>query len=323
MKVGIPRALLSYYYYPLWRTFFEKMGAEVLISAPSNRVTLARGLKHAVDEVCLPVKMFFGHVLDLSDKADLIFMPRIVSVEQKKYICPKFLGLPDMIRRLEGLPDLLDVDINLYRKNRDLYTAVNKVGSMFTSNKWKIFNAYRSSLQVWQKYNQLLQMGLMPTEALATLENKVSVKPHYPSPALNVAVIGHPYNIYDTYISMNLIGRLKKMGAAVFTSEQVPEKILQKSTACLPKKLFWSLGQRMIGAAFHYLERDDVSGVIHVAAFGCGPDSMTGTIIERRARALHAPFMQITLDEHSGEAGIVTRLEAFLDMTKRQCRMQN
>ncbi|OPY59500.1 MAG: hypothetical protein A4E55_00183 [Pelotomaculum sp. PtaU1.Bin035] len=316
MKVGIPRALLYYYYYPMWRTFFEELGAEVVLSSPSTRVTLAQGLKHAVDEVCLPVKLFFGHVLDLAGKVDYIFLPRMVSVEHHKYICPKFLGLPDMIRRLEGLPDLIGVDVNLYRKDRDLYTVINNVGSLFTGNKLKIFRAYRSSIKTLQKYYRLLHLGLMPAEALAVLDNKVGDKPlNYPF-ELNVAVIGHPYNIYDSYISMNLTGRLKEMGAAVFTAEHVPEKTLRSNAARLPKKLFWSLGQRMIGAAFHYLDRPDISGLVHVAAFGCGPDSMTGELIERHARALRAPFLNLTLDEHTGEAGIVTRLEAFLDMVR-------
>lgn len=316
MKVGIPRALLYYYYYPMWQAYFTALGAEVVLSAPSTKVTLARGLKNAVDEVCLPVKVCFGHVLDLAGKVDFIFLPRIVSVEPHKYICPKFLGLPDMIRRLDGLPELIGVNVNLYKPNTSLFAVANEAGRYLTTNKFKLWQAYRSALKVHKKYVKLLQLGLLPPEALAVLANKVTREAR-PGPAeLNVAVIGHPYNIYDPYISMNLIERLKRMGAAVFTAEHLTEKILRRNAARLPKKLFWSLGQRMIGAAFHYLEQPEISGVVHVAAFGCGPDSMTGELIERHARARHAPFLNLTLDEHTGEAGIVTRLEAFLDMVR-------
>ncbi|MDD4169537.1 MAG: acyl-CoA dehydratase activase-related protein [Desulfotomaculaceae bacterium] len=316
MRIGIPRALLYYYYYPMWKTFFEELGAEVVLSSPSTKGILAQGLKYAVDEVCLPVKMSFGHVLDLAGKVDYVFLPRMVSVEHRKYICPKFLGLPDMIRCLDGVPPLIDVNVNLYRKDRDLYTAVKKAGSYLTANQIKIWVAYRRSVAALQKYNRLLQLGLIPEEALAVLEDRVKNEPlPYPSD-LNVAVIGHPYNIYDPYISMNLVGRLRDMGATVFTSEQVPEKIVSKYAERLPKRLFWTLGQRMIGAAFHYLDRVDISGMVHVAAFGCGPDSMTGDMIERQAHALQAPFLSLTLDEHTGEAGILTRIEAFLDMVR-------
>lgn len=131
-----------------------------------------------------------------------------------------------------------------------------------------------------------------------------------------MALIGHPYNIYDNYVSMNMIKRLCNMGITVATAEHLPERVVRSCAARLPKRLFWTLGQCMIGAAFHYLERADVSGMVHVAAFGCGPDSMTGELIERRARALGVPFLNLTLDEHTGEAGVVTRLEAFLDMVR-------
>lgn len=316
MRIGIPRALLYYYYYPMWKVFFEELGAEVVLSSRSTKGILAQGLKHAVDEVCLPVKLSYGHVLDLAEQVDYTFLPRMVSVERRKYICPKFLGLPDMIRRLEQVAPLIDVNINLYRRNMDLYAAVKKAGSYLTGSKLKIWVAYRRSIIALQKYFRLLQLGLIPEEAMAVLENRVKNEP-LPYPVdLNVAVIGHPYNIYDSYISMNLIERLRAMGAAVFTAEQVPEKIIKRYAACLPKKLFWSLGQRMLGAAFHFLDRPDISGVVHVAAFGCGPDSMTGDLIERRARAVNAPFLNLTLDEHTGEAGVLTRIEAFLDMVR-------
>lgn len=316
LKVGIPRALLYYYYYPMWRVFFEELGAEVMLSSPSNKGILTAGLKHAVDEICLPVKLTFGHVLELAGKVDYIFLPRMVSVEKREYICPKFLGLPDMIRCMKGMPPLIDVNVNLYKKKWGAYLAAKEAGKIFTENQFKIWMAYRRSLKIHKKYFRLLQMGLMPAEALAVLEDRVNNGPLNSTEDLSVAVIGHPYNIYDPYISMNIIGRLRNMGASVVTAEHLAEKIVRENASRLPKKLFWTLGQTMIGAAFQYFDRPDIAGVVHIAAFGCGPDSMTGELIERHARAIGVPFLNLTLDEHTGEAGIVTRLEAFLDMVR-------
>jgi predicted nucleotide-binding protein (sugar kinase/HSP70/actin superfamily) len=61
-----------------------------------------------------------------------------------------------------------------------------------------------------------------------------------------------------------------------------------------------------------------VDGVITVSAFGCAPDSVMLGVVARAAQAAHVPHMAILLDEHSGEAGLVTRLEAFVDMLARQ-----
>lgn len=316
LKIGIPRSLLYYYYYPLWRVFFEELGAEVVLSSHSAKGILTEGLKNAVDEVCLPVKMFYGHVLDLAGRVDMIFLPRIVSVHKREYICPKFLGLPDMIRCMKNLPPLIEVDINLSKNNKDFISAVKKIGLIFTNNHLDIWQACLKALKVQKKYFKLMQMGLMPSEALAIIENRVEDKIQPQGDELLIALIGHPYNIYDSYISMDIIGRLRAMGALVATAEHVSEKIVNSYAARLPKRLFWTLGRRMIGAAFYYLEQPCVSGMVHVAAFGCGPDSMTGEMIERYARGAGMPFLNLTLDEHTGEAGVLTRLEAFLDMVR-------
>ncbi|TEB10075.1 acyl-CoA dehydratase activase-related protein [Pelotomaculum propionicicum] len=314
MKIGIPRVLLYYYYYPIWRVFFEELGAEVVLSSRSSKGVLVKGLKSAVDEVCLPVKLAFGHVLDLAGKVDLIFLPRMVSVKKHEYICPKFLGLPDMIRCLRGLPPLIDVSVNLHKKKSNAYAAAQEVGKIFTGSHLKIWTAYRRALTVQKKYFRLLHLGLMPPEAIAIIEDQVKEEPLPESEDMTIALIGHPYNIYDSYISMDLIGRLRNMGAKVATAEHLKGQVVSRNATRLPKKLFWTLGQRMIGAACHYLERPEVCGMIHVAAFGCGPDSMTGELIERYARAAGKPFLNLTLDEHTGEAGVITRLEAFWDM---------
>ena len=318
LKVGIPRALLYYYYYPMWRGFFQELGAEVVLSQPSNKGLLAAGLKNAVDEVCLPVKLAYGHVLDLADKSDFVFLPRLVSVGRREYICPKFLGFPDMIRRIKGIPKLIDTNINLYKSSMEIYRAVHEVGKLFSGSSYKIWMAFLRSLKVHKQYFKLLQMGLMPNEAMAILEDRVENLPlPEPEDSFKVALIGHPYNIYDTYISMNIIKRLKEMGASIVTAEFLPDHVVQNcASRCLPKKLFWTLGQRMAGAAFSYMEGPDVAGLVHIAAFGCGPDSMTGELIERSARSNGVPFLNITLDEHTGEAGLLTRLEAFMDMLR-------
>ena len=97
-KVGIPRGLFYYQFYPLWRSFFEELGAEIIVSDNTTRKILDDGVKKCVDEACLPVKVFYGHIASLKDKVDYLFIPRYTSISKKEYICPKFGGLPDMIK---------------------------------------------------------------------------------------------------------------------------------------------------------------------------------------------------------------------------------
>ncbi|MBM7854689.1 putative nucleotide-binding protein (sugar kinase/HSP70/actin superfamily) [Desulfohalotomaculum tongense] len=316
--VGIPRALLYYYYYPLWKEFFKTLGCEVIISDKTNKAILNDGLSHCVDEACLPVKLAFGHVLNLAaKKVDYIFIPRLVSVAKGEYICPKFLGFPDMVKHsLTGLPEIIDVTINMRLKHRELSKAYTQVGKLFTGNRVKIWQAYRRGEKALKRYNQLLLEGCLPEEAFAVMEGKQK-QSKLNSHDLKIAVIGHPYNIYDPYISMNIIKRLNSMGARVVTADQLPEEVVRREAANLPKKLFWTLGQRMVGAGYSFVKDNNIDGIINIVAFACGPDSMTGELIARSSRkAGQTPFLNLTLDEHTGEAGVVTRIEAFLDMVR-------
>jgi predicted nucleotide-binding protein (sugar kinase/HSP70/actin superfamily) len=109
-KIGIPRGLFYYYYYPLVKTFFTDLGAEIVLSSRTTRLTVDSGIEAAVDETCFPIKVYFGHVRELCQQdIDYLFVPRIVSIESKSYICPKFMGIPDMVKAcLDNLPKLID-----------------------------------------------------------------------------------------------------------------------------------------------------------------------------------------------------------------------
>ncbi len=320
VRIGIPRALLYYYYYPLWKGFFEALGAETVLSAKTTKAILDKGVKQCVDEACLPVKIFFGHVLDLKDKVDYIFIPRMVSVERKAYICPKFLGLPDMIRHnIPNLPPIIDVTVNMSRKEKNLYKSLIEAGRVLTGNPLRIRKAYHKGLEEMERFNRLNQLGFLPHETIDQMEKGLVTQNFSPKRPGNmtIALIGHGYNIYDTYVSMNIIKKLRDMEIQVVTPDNLTGNVIEERSDELPKRMFWTLGKRMIGSAFHFMRSDRIDGLIHLASFGCGPDSFTGEIIERHLRRRgNLPFLNLVIDEHTGEAGIVTRLEAFVDMIR-------
>lgn len=104
LRIGIPRALHFYQAYPLWRTFFEGLGAEVVVSPPTNRDIVTAGAKVVADVTCLPVKVYAGHVTWLRDNGsvDFVFAPAIWSIEQDAFHCAKFKGLPDIMKATVG-----------------------------------------------------------------------------------------------------------------------------------------------------------------------------------------------------------------------------
>ena len=107
MRVGIPKGLLYCKYHPFFRTFFQNLGAEVIESEETNQEIMNLGVKVCVDEACLPVKVYHGHVATLKDQCDLLVIPRIMGIYKQEYICPKFCGLPEMVAHsIPGLPEI-------------------------------------------------------------------------------------------------------------------------------------------------------------------------------------------------------------------------
>ncbi len=312
VKVGIPRALWYYKYFPLWESFFKDLGAEIIVSPVTNKNILDQGVKLIVDEACLPVKVFFGHVNYLKDKVDYIFCPRIVSVEKKKFTCPKFMGIPDnLYPNISGLPQIIGPTINLSKNDRDLYKTIWEVGKLFTNNPLKVTLAWQNGLKKLKKFNHTLEEGKIPSQLikLPNLEGKF----------LNIAVIGHEYLIYDSYLSMNILAKLTELDLNSLTPQMVSKITIEKELEIIPKRIFWTSAQDLLGSTFYFTKKEDVAGIILVSAFGCGPDAITQSLITHfHKNYAKKPVLLLTIDEHSGEAGITTRLEAFADLIKRK-----
>ena len=327
IKIGIPRGLLYYQYYPMWQTFFEELGAEVVVSPPTTQTMLSQGSSRVVADTCLPVKVFLGHVLSLVEKCDYLFIPAIRSVKSKTYNCSKFLGLPDMTRAvIPESPPILDIDIDVNQGKRKLYQASYKLGRYFTWNPFKVRRAMIAAWQAYLNYRQLMSgRGLTPPKAIDRMSGEAEPTTHSnnsTSPQASIAIIGHPYLLYDEHINHRLIYRLEQAHYKVLTPEMLTTVELQSAIARLVGRAYWTYEAEVVGAGGHYLE-SEADGVIGIMAFGCGPDSLMMDMVHRQAARLRTtPFMSLTLEEHTAEAGIVTRLEAFLDMIHRRKRRQ-
>jgi len=119
---------------------------------------------------------------------------------------------------------------------------------------------------------------------------------------------------------MNLVQKLADLGFSVFTSEMLPEKDIRKALKLVPKVSFWTISNEILGTALHFIRncQNEVQGLFHLVSFECGPDSLVGEVIERvlKREREELPYLRLEIDEHTGEAGVVTRLEAFVDMIR-------
>jgi len=300
MKVGIPKGLLYYKYHTFFESFFTELGADIVLSPDTNKEILDAGIKHCVDEACLPVKIFHGHIYSIKDKCDVILIPRIMQLQEREFICPKFCGLPEMVlNSISPMPKAITAPIYAVSKDK-FYTWAKEAGKTLNINDSKIKSALSIALQKQER-------------ATTGIKDK-----NYP---INIALAGHPYNVYDDFVNMNLMKKLNKLGVGVITEEFADDSLSSLAVSKLYKKPFWTFARNNYGFAIQAASNNSVQGIIYISSFACGIDSVVIQLINDKIQDF--PFMVLKIDEHTGEAGLDTRIEAFVDMLERSIHLEN
>ncbi len=321
MRVGIPKALLYYYYFPLWKEFFVQLGHEVIVTGSTNKKIINQGSKISVPEICVPIKIFNGHVLELAAmNVDYIFAPRMVTVEKSKTFCPKFLGLPDMLRYTFCDPQYHFIMPYICSKKEWGADVKELVKDPFLSqySENQLREAWEAGVKKWQKFQAICRLGYTIDEAMVLYQKEGLPPQKEKNQDISIAVIGYVYEVYDQFVGMEITKRLEALGVNIYTFEMLELEDLKKQLKAMEKTLFWTFANKVFAAGLHYYHQPGIDGIIHVTAFGCGPDSLSGKMMELDSDKYGKPFLTIRVDEHTGESHLQTRIEAFTDMIRRK-----
>jgi predicted nucleotide-binding protein (sugar kinase/HSP70/actin superfamily) len=324
MKVGIPRAMSFYQNYTFFFGFFTDLGIDIVLSDKTTKKTLSKGSSLVVSETCMPVKVYVGHILNLLDKGvDKIFIPSIQSIAPKVYNCSKIRGLPDLIRNVvKGDFTIIDSTLDKSEKNKGLYEFLKETVIPFGITDEKVIK--RASKAGWRVYNNFKVMttsGMDYKQAMSyAIQGKVFIQKDDKEFPISIALVSHYYNIFDERVSMKIFDKLGKMDVKVYSALQLTDQQMTDGINVLGQNAYWANEHEMTGCAGHYLKDNKIDGLITLTAFGCGPDSLMIERITRKAKQFGKPLLNLTIDEHTGEAGFITRLEAFVDMLYRKKR---
>ena len=322
--IGIPRAMSFYGNYPFYYGFFNDLGIKIVLSDVTTKQTMSEGAGLVVTETCLPIKVYVGHVLNLIKKGvKNIFIPSLQSIDHKIYNCSKIRGLPDLIRNVVKEPfNMIEATLDKSEKNQGLYEFLSECVAPFGITDMKLIK--RASKAGWRCYNNfhvMTKSGMSYSKALSyALQGKVVITNSVKEYPISIALVGHGYNLYDERVCMKILDKLEKMDVKVCTSLQLSSEQLDEGILSLGNEKYWANEDEMTGTAGHYLKDNKIDGIITITAFGCGPDSLMIERITRKAKQFGKPLLNLTIDEQTGEAGFVTRLEAFVDMLFRKKR---
>ncbi len=312
MRIGIPEGLLFRRYETFIREFFGQIGVEAVYSGPSDRKALERGIRTCVDEACLPIKIFHGQVSALLESCDYVAVMRLLKCEYGEAICPKFAGLPELVKSGVGIKEnsVLAFTSPLYMNDK------NRFGRTMIKDGEKIGIPRRISSAAFDRaYHKFFAVREKNTarDILSSLKHQ--------NETLSVAVLGHPYNTLDPFVNMDLIKKFKRLGVMVFPCEELPREMTKDQFNGLIKKPYWRFFNDYYGTAGFLADSKAVDGIVYISSFCCGTDSFTIEMIKDRIGEF--PMLVVKLDEHTGEAGINTRIEAFAELLERRRPFEN
>ncbi len=283
--IGIPKTLYYYIYPDLWETFFRTLGVEVLLSETSTTRTIERASLISEAEHCLPIKMFDAHLAEVVEMADVVFVPRLLSGMKEHIACPKLGALPDAARAdIARGKTVLTVDIN--ENTTPLAKSLRSLGRMMGAKKRAVDRAVAEAIR-----------------ALTAALEKRAAPP--PSERKRFLFLGHPYNLHDPFISGPIVGKLRDMKVDV-------EMVSFGARDLRPDPIRWDTCSEMYHKLLT-LSRSEYGGVIQISSFNCGCDSIVNEFYRELLKEKGIPYLILVKDEHSAQAGVDTRLEAFVD----------
>ena len=129
-----------------------------------------------------------------------------------------------------------------------------------------------------------------------------------PAGARLTVVVSRPYNGCDAGVNLDLPKRMREAGLLALPMDMLD--LQQIDLGGEWSDMFWKYGQKILHAARIIASRDDLHAV-YLSNFGCGPDSFLRRFFQETMG--RKPFLALEVDEHSAPAGLITRLEAFVD----------
>jgi len=332
-----------------FKTLFEQLGLEVIPPEKTNSQTIAEGAKIAPEMYCFPMKVTLGNYLPALKKgANTIFMVQNVggSCRQRYYG-----AIQEKVLKEAG-HDINFLDFRAAPK--DIYSAIKKISNASFWQIIKAGRFFFKKLRLIEKIEKVAQYyrpreiekGMTDkilTESFSKLEelkkekdfpklkreifkklSEIKIEENKDLP--KVALVGEIYTVCDPTINFEVESKLGREGVEVHREMDItyhlkklifPWKdwIIQKKINPYLKSTVGGHGRDAIYEMLHYI-KEDFDGIIHLLPFQCMPEVTVRPILEKIHRESGIPFLSISLDEQTAEAGIDTRLEAFIDVVR-------
>jgi predicted nucleotide-binding protein (sugar kinase/HSP70/actin superfamily) len=358
MRIGMPH--MGNLYIP-FKSLFQRLNVDFVIPPVSNQHTLSLGVRYSPEGMCIPFKLTLGNLIEAAERgADTLLMPAGSGICRLGYyaktqeqvlhelgynaeiVCVgfsqrKLLGLLETIKRLSNNAPWSKI-ISAFRFGLAKLNALDRIERVVqkvrpveivkgTAN--MLFAKAIKAIDQAEDYDTLKIVEREYTSQLNQITKDERAKP------LIVGIMGEFYVLLEPFSNLDVEKELGKLGVEVrrtlFTSEWTKFSLFLNPLGVNEK-------DRLHKAALPYLKRDiggegwesvgekvlrakEYDGLIHLAPFTCMPEIVAQNIMPKTKENI--PVLTILCDEQLTKTGMLTRLEAFVDLLEHRRRAKS
>ena len=308
-RVGLNRSFLVNTYYPLYANFFHALGFEVVL--PERPAP--QGIDRRNAPFCFPGELahgFFHELIMAAGPLDYIFLPHFKSIptvngESFAQVCPLVQGETFYLRATfrERLKALQAEGVNVLSPRLDLTGGLQAAGPPLIAMAQTMGIGRREATRAFD--TALASMRACLAE-MADLGRQAIQRLEQDPKKIGVVLLARPYNGYVSEAHMGIPDKFASRGILA-----LPLDFLDYADQPSTPSMYWGMGQRIMMAAKKIKSHPQLFGT-YITNFSCGPDSFI--IGYFRGLMGARPSLTLELDSHSADAGLETRIEAFLDI---------
>ncbi|HEY3313741.1 MAG TPA: CoA protein activase [Bacillota bacterium] len=338
-------------YSPAFRHLFSRLGWEVVVPDRPTQDTLSLGFKNAPEFFCVPFKITLGTYIEaLEQGAEVLVTTGGVGpcraghyaqvqadiLRRKGYafdlvvlepIARDPLGLLRNVRRLNRNRASIPRIVRLVRQVLKKIAAIDQFGAELRRLRPRELRrgsaeaAYDGAIKTLDAAETLEDIEAARRRGLEAFQ-AVARDPE--RPVLRIGLVGEIYVVLEPASNLDIEKMLGEMGAEVqpsitlsgWTAENVVTEVGNRAKEAAGPYLGAAIGghgQESVGNAVLFAKRG-FDGLVQLAPFTCIPEIVARGILPAVSRDLDLPVLSFFLDEQTGEAGVRTRCEAFVDM---------
>ena len=304
--VGMNRSFLLNTYFPFFNAFFAELGFRLTLPSKED----PKGMDQQGAAFCYPVEIAHNYAATLlTEKPDYIFMPHLRGLDMGEpdmtsCTCVLVQGEPYYLRTafpaLTPAGRVISQVIDFSKGNTADTEAFEELIRKLGVDTNTVDAALQAADTAQKTFTQ--DIRAMGKEALAALEADPE--------KFGTVVFGRPYNAFASVANKGIPAKFASRGIAVIPFDMLPywEEKLAKD-----ENMYWAMGQIILKAA-RFVARHPLLFGTYITNFSCGPDSFLVSFF--RDVMGRKPSLTLELDSHTADAGLETRIEAFLDIIR-------